>query len=63
MAIKPAGKSPIAQIWYPSTKTYPNGPPNHPAQWVLGMDSGPGTCIVGKVPFAGMLMMMVGDTK
>lgn len=62
MTIAPAGASPVTQIWKPYTKTYLQGPPNHPGQWILGLDAGPGVCMVGKVPFFGMVMLMVGDS-
>lgn len=64
--IKPAGASPVNQIWLPTTRTYSYGPPRSPGQWLLGLDIAMGQCVVSFKPyiaFPGMYMQMLGSSK
>jgi hypothetical protein len=47
----------------PTTKTYLNGPPLAPGQWVLGTVSiTPATCVVGTVPTPVKLILSQGTS-
>lgn len=52
-------------VWYPGTRTYVYGPPEHPGQWLLG-NAGPiGFCVVSVYPpivFEGGTMIMLGSS-
>lgn len=66
LTITPAGSSPPMQIWTPATVTFREGPPLRPGQWVLGLDSAAGQCVISFKPyiaFPGMIMQMVGTSK
>ncbi len=61
----PAGKSNPMQIWTPATKTYLKGPPTTPGQWILGLNSAMGQCVLSYKPYIalnGMVMIMVGTS-
>lgn len=52
-------------IWTPFTKTYPNGPPTHPGQWLLGQTGIPYICVifpVGPVIIPGITIAMMGSS-
>jgi hypothetical protein len=52
-------------IWTLFTKTYPNGPPTRPGQWILGLTSIPYICVVspiGPIVVPGMAISMMGSS-
>jgi len=52
-------------IWTLFTKTYPNGPPARPGQWLLGLTSIPYICVVspfGPIVVPGMAISMMGSS-
>lgn len=53
-------------IWTPFTDTYPNGPPTHPGQWLLGQTSIPYICVIspiGPVIIPGITIAMMGSSQ
>lgn len=53
-------------IWTTATKTFPNGPPTHSGQKLLGLAGPPYYCIFSIAPvitWAGIAMTMVGTSK
>lgn len=53
-------------IWTPSTKTYSNGPPSRPGQWILGLSGAPYICLISIVPilvFPGISITMMGSSR
>lgn len=62
VTIVPAGLFPTSYIWTPATLTFLAGPPRNPGQQVLGVADIPYTCAVGKIPFFGLRMQMIGTS-
>ncbi len=57
--------NPGLYIWTPFTKTYPNGPPTHPGQWLLGQTGIPYICVVqpiGTWIVVGTTISMMGSS-
>lgn len=57
--------NPGLYIWTLFTKTYPNGPPTRPGQWLLGLTSIPYICVVspiGPIIVPGMAISMMGSS-
>lgn len=53
-------------IWTPSTKTYSNGPPTHPGQWLIGLTGVPYICLAWIVPIIvipGISISMMGSSN
>lgn len=61
--IVPASLYPVvAFIWTPATVTYLAGPPRNPGQQVLGVSDTPFSCFVGKIPFFGQRVQLIGTS-
>ncbi|MDO8561968.1 MAG: hypothetical protein Q7S05_04040 [bacterium] len=57
--------NPGLYIWTPATRTYSNGPPMRPGQWLLGLASIPYICVVspiGPIIVPGMAISMMGSS-
>ena len=53
-------------IWTLATKTYKNGAPSHPGQWILGQTGIPFFCTVmpvGPIIIPGMAISMMGSSQ
>ena len=58
--------TPGLYIWTPATRTYSNGFPSHPGQWLLGLTSIPYICVVqpvGVYVVPGMAIDMMGSSN
>lgn len=58
--------NPGLYIWTPVTRTYQNGFPSHPGQWLLGLTSIPYICViapVGPIIVPGMVIDMMGSSN
>ena len=54
-------------MWAPGvTRTYGNGAPSHPGQWLMGLYGAPYFCIVTQIPlmtWPGTLMTLMGSSR